>query len=305
MINKDCPGPESADAGTTDNCKGCPNQNICSSKEQVKKDLTKINDNLKDIKSKFLILSGKGGVGKSTVAANLAYTFLKKDLEIGVLDLDITGPSIPKILGVEREIVHSSNSGWSPVWVQENLCCMSIGFLSQPDQAILWRGPKKNGLIESFLEKVEWDVDVLIIDTPPGTSDEHLSIVSYLKESGITGAILVSTSSQESILDVTRELKFCKRVDIPIIGIVENMSSFTCKCGKISKIFSGNRVEKLAAEYNIKFLGSIPLDPKLGKSCDFGANFISQNPESPTSLAYQRILQQIDEVVKCTSSTKD
>jgi Mrp family chromosome partitioning ATPase len=304
-MNENCPGPESKDAGMNSNCKGCPNQSVCSSKQDLKKDLTKINDNLKEIKSKFLVLSGKGGVGKSTVTANLAYSFLKKDLEVGVLDLDITGPSIPKIMGVEKETVHSSNSGWSPVWVEDNLCCMSIGFLSDPDQAILWRGPKKNGLIESFLEKVEWDVDVLIIDTPPGTSDEHLSIVSYLKESGITGAILVSTSSQESILDVTRELKFCQRVNIPIIGIIENMSSFTCKCGKKSRIFSGNKVQKLAEEYNIKFLGSIPLDPKLGKSCDFGKNFLTNFPQSPVTFAYQKILEEIDEVVRSKGSTKD
>lgn len=287
-----CPGPTTENAGKSSACNGCPNQSMCSSSKE--KDLSKINLNLKDIKRKILVLSGKGGVGKSTVAANLAWSLSSRaEEDVGILDLDITGPSIPKIMGVEKEIVHSSNSGWTPVWIQDNLCSMSIGFLSDPDSAILWRGPKKNGLIEQFLSNVEWEVDTLIIDTPPGTSDEHLSIVSYLKDSGITGAILVSTSSSASILDVTRELKFCRKVGIRILGIIENMSMFKCKCGKEIQIFSSSKVKDLAQEYGIPFLGSIPLDPKLGESCDFGKNFISEFPESNISIIYKEIVDQV------------
>eukprot|EP00075_Anas_platyrhynchos_P036071 XP_027325324.1 cytosolic Fe-S cluster assembly factor NUBP1 isoform X4 [Anas platyrhynchos] len=149
---------------------------------------------------------------------------------VALLDIDICGPSIPKMMGLEGEQVHQSGSGWSPVYVEENLSVMSVGFLlSSPDDAVIWRGPKKNGLIKQFLRDVDWgEIDYLIIDTPPGTSDEHLSIVQYLGASHVDGAVIITTPQEVSLQDVRKEINFCHKVKLPIIGVVENMSGFIC-----------------------------------------------------------------------------
>ncbi|GMF05559.1 unnamed protein product [Ambrosiozyma monospora] len=182
-----CPGPESNDAGKADACAGCANKEICESlpKKGPDPDLPLINERLNDIEHKILVLSGKGGVGKSTFTSMLAWALASyEELEIGAMDLDICGPSLPKMLGCEKETVHASNSGWTPVYVADNLGMMSIQFmLPNEDSAIIWRGAKKNGLIKQFLKDVDWGrLDYLVIDTPPGTSDEHLSVTTYMKE---------------------------------------------------------------------------------------------------------------------------
>ncbi|CAG8782934.1 5644_t:CDS:2, partial [Acaulospora morrowiae] len=172
-----------------------------------------------------------------------------------------------------------SLSGWSPVYVQDNLGVMSIGFmLPDPDDAVIWRGPKKNGLIKQFLKDVDWgELDFILIDTPPGTSDEHLSISQYLKESGIDGAIIITTPQEVALQDVRKEIDFCRKVKIPILGVVENMSGFICpNCKGESIIFAPTTggAKKMAEECNIKYLGSIPLDPRIGKACDSGISFL-------------------------------
>lgn len=182
-----CPGTDSKDAGKSVACAGCPNQSICASAVPKPPDpaIDVIKERLSTVKHKILVLSGKGGVGKSTVTAHLAYGLSKdEDVRVGVLDVDICGPSIPIVMGLEGEQVHNSGSGWSPIYVQDNLSVMSTGFLlSSSKDAVIWRGPKKNGLIKQFLRDVDWDeMEYLIVDTPPGTSDEHLSIVQYLKK---------------------------------------------------------------------------------------------------------------------------
>jgi len=184
---EECPGSRSVDAGKASACAGCPNQSICASGKarQPDPDLSKIKESLSHIKHKILVLSGKGGVGKSTVACQLAYAFSENyTTNVGILDVDICGPSVPQIMGLVNEQVHSSGSGWSPVYIDDNLCVMSPGFLlSSPKDAVIWRGPKKNGLIKQFLRDVDWgSLDYLIIDTPPGTSDEHLSVVQFLAQ---------------------------------------------------------------------------------------------------------------------------
>src|SRR5687768_1309589 len=192
-----CPGPESERAGKADSCAGCPNQAICAAAtpKGPDPDIPVISARLKDVKHKILVLSGKGGVGKSTFTSLLAHAFATNpDNTVGIMDTDICGPSIPKMMGVENETIHVSGSGWSPVWVMDNLGVMSIQFmLPNRDDAVIWRGPKKNGLIKKFLKDVEWgEMDFLLVDTPPGTSDEHLSVNSFLKESGIDGAVMVT-----------------------------------------------------------------------------------------------------------------
>ena len=218
------------------------------------------------------------------------------NLQTGIMDVDICGPSIPTILGIASEQVHASSSGWSPVYVQDNLGVMSVGFmLPSSKDAVMWRGPKKNGLISQFLKDVDWGaLDYLVIDTPPGTSDEHLSIVTYLKESGIDGAVVITTPQEVALQDVRREIDFCRKVGIPVIGLVENMSGFVCpNCKNESQIFkpSTGGGRKLAQDMGVDFLGAVPLDPRIGKSADYGISFLDEYPDSPASIAYLDIIE--------------
>uniref|UniRef100_A0A1B0CDG1 Cytosolic Fe-S cluster assembly factor NUBP1 homolog n=1 Tax=Lutzomyia longipalpis TaxID=7200 RepID=A0A1B0CDG1_LUTLO len=299
-----CPGVESQDAGKASACAGCPNQNLCATGQAAgAKDayISVVTERLRDVRHKLLVLSGKGGVGKSTMTYLLTRTMAqaRPESNFSVLDIDICGPSQPRVFGVADEQVHQSGSGWSPVYVDENLSVMSIGFLlGSPDDAIIWRGPKKNGMIKQFLGDVDWgELDWLIVDTPPGTSDEHLSAVSFLENSrnGLA-AVIVSTPQELSLLDVRKEINFCRKLRIPIVGVVENMAGFVCpSCTKESTIFPAKSggAEKMAQDMEIPFLGRIPLDPKLARCCDQGKDFLAEHPESSAVKASQDITQKI------------
>ena len=228
--NESCPGTNAEAAGRAAACAGCPNQQACATAPKgVDPDVVAVAERLRDVKHKILVLSGKGGVGKSTFASQLAYGLAAhSETDVGLLDIDICGPSAPIMFHQQGADVHKSNSGWQPVYVTENLAVMSIGFLlPNPDDAVVWRGPRKNGLIKQFLKDTEWGaLDFLVVDAPPGTSDEHLSIVQYLKHAGITGALIITTPQEVAMADVRKELSFCKKVNVPVIGVVENMSGF-------------------------------------------------------------------------------
>ncbi|KAF8919568.1 P-loop containing nucleoside triphosphate hydrolase protein [Mucidula mucida] len=296
-----CPGTESELAGKSDACAGCANQDVCASGVTKGPDpaLPLIKQRMSNVRRKILVLSGKGGVGKSTFTAQLAWAFAAdEDTQTGIMDVDICGPSIPTILGIASEQVHASSSGWSPVYVQDNLGVMSVGFmLPSSRDAVMWRGPKKNGLISQFLKDVDWgDLDYLVVDTPPGTSDEHLSVVQYLKESGIDGAVLVTTPQEVALQDVRREIDFCRKVGVRMLGIVENMAGFVCpNCKGESQIFKPTTggAKRLAEETGLELLGSVPLDPRIGKSADFGISFIDEYPDSPATAAYLDIIDRI------------
>lgn len=227
--NEGCVGPASEAAGKASACAGCPNQAKCASGEarEVDPALAQVQDKMAGVKHKILVLSGKGGVGKSTFSSQLAFSLARRGFQVGLLDVDICGPSIPRMLGLVGMEVHQSASGWSPVYVEDNLAVMSIGFmLPTTDDAVIWRGPRKNGLIKQFLTDVVWsELDYLIIDTPPGTSDEHISLVQLLKTSHVDGAIVVTTPQEVSMADVRKELNFCRKTQLPVLGIVENMHS--------------------------------------------------------------------------------
>ncbi|KAI9668078.1 MAG: cytosolic Fe-S cluster assembly factor nbp35 [Bathelium mastoideum] len=300
-----CPGPESQLAGKGDACAGCPNQQICATAPKgPDPDIPIITSRLSGVKHKILILSGKGGVGKSTFTSMLAHAFATEpESLVGVMDTDICGPSIPKMMGVEQETIHVSGQGWQPVWVTENLGVMSVQFmLPNRDDAVIWRGPKKNGLIKQFLKDVDWgELDYLFIDTPPGTSDEHLSVNALLKESGVDGAVLVTTPQEVALLDVRKELDFCKKAGIKVLGIVENMSGFVCpKCTNSSQIFKASTggAQRLAKETNIPFLGAVPLDPRIGMSCDFGESFFDGFPDSPACAALRSVMERVEAEVQ-------
>ncbi len=231
----------------------------------------------------------------------LAHAFAANDATtVGIMDTDICGPSIPKMMGVEAETIHVSNAGWSPVWVADNLSVMSVQFmLPSRDDAVIWRGPKKNGLIKQFLKDVEWGpLDYLLVDTPPGTSDEHLSVNSYLKESGVDGAVVVTTPQEVSLLDVRKEIDFCRKAGIKVLGVVENMAGYVCPgCKHTNRVFKATTggARQLAKETGIPFLGAVPLDPRIGMACDYGESFFDNYPDSPACAALQAVVKRVQE----------
>ncbi len=265
----------------------------CEEREQVKREIA-LKLNLGAIKKKLLILSGKGGVGKSTVSSNLAAGLSSKGYKVGLLDIDIHGPNIPNMFGLEGFAPMITDLGIMPIVYSENLKLISIGFfLEQRDTAVVWRGPIKHRMIENFLTDVRWgELDFLVVDSPPGTGDEIISIVQVLDK--VDGAIIVATPQDVALADVRRTVKFCKDAAIPIVGIVENMSGFICPhCGKTVEIFKSGGAEKLAEAYKIPFLGRIPLDPSVVMSGDEGKPFMLFNPDSELAKAFSKIIDKV------------
>ncbi|XP_002160567.1 cytosolic Fe-S cluster assembly factor NUBP2 homolog isoform X1 [Hydra vulgaris] len=249
------------------------------------------------IKHIYLVLSGKGGVGKSTVATQIALGLVNEGKKVGILDVDLCGPSVPHMLNLKGKDVHQCSEGWVPVYTDElqQLAVMSIAFLlKNENDAVVWRGPKKNAMIKQFVSDVYWkDVEYLIIDTPPGTSDEHITTVECLQSLHPDGAILVTTPQNVATADVRREITFCRKTGIKIIGIVENMSGFVCPtCSECSNLFSSGGGEALAEYADIPFLGNIPIDPSLSAALEKGENFMNSK-DSPTFDAIMRIIKKL------------
>lgn len=222
---------------------------------------------LNQVKHILLVLSGKGGVGKSSVTTQLALSLANEGKKVGVLDIDLTGPSLPRMFGLEGKQVHQSSAGWIPVYTDNSkrLCIMSIGFLlNDRGDSVVWRGPRKTAMIRQFLKDVVWgDLDYLIIDTPPGTSDEHIVVAEELKNARPDGAILVTTPQEVATADVRKELNFCQKVGFKILGVVENMSGYICPhCSECINVFSSGGGKTLADQYDVPFLGSVPIDPQ-------------------------------------------
>mgnify|MGYP004701200503 FL=1 len=294
-----CPGTESEQAGRDSACEGCPNQEICQSRPKgPDPDIPLITEALKDIRHKVLILSGKGGVGKSTFTSLLAALIAdaEVDKQFGMIDIDFCGPSLARIAGVQNEQCFGRDAKWTPVYAESNLGVMSIShMLPTTDQPVIWRGDKKTGLIKQFLTNVDWGeegLDMLFVDTPPGTSDEHISLAQYLKPSGGYGALIVTTPQEVALQDVRKQIDFCQKAGIPIFGIVENMAGFVCpSCGGKSDIFvagtGGGRA--LAEETGVPFMGSVPLDPRVGMCADSGKDFLTDYSASPATLAIKNV----------------
>lgn len=260
-------------------------------------------NHLSSVKHVIIVLSGKGGVGKSTMAVQIALGLHAQGNKVGILDVDLCGPSIPKMFNLEGRDIHQCPEGWLPVYVdnEQRIGVMSIGFLLQDtNDAVVWRGPKKNAMIKQFLSDVYWkDTDYLIIDTPPGTSDEHITTMESLREFNPDGAILVTTPQAVSVGDVRRELTFCRRAHIPVLGIVENMSGYVCPhCSECTNIFSKGGGESLAKETNLPFLGSVPIDRQLTLTLDEGKNFMEANSGSPAAQAILKMVQTLTAVDK-------
>ena len=260
-----------------------------------------IHNRMSFIDRKILIMSGKGGVGKSTVTVNLANALLKKGYTVGVLDTDIHGPNIAKMFGCEGAILQSNELGTSmiPVSPRAGLKIVSLSFaLSDPDQAIIFRGPMKLSVIKQFLADVEWGtLDYLLIDSPPGTGDEQLAVCQSVPD--LTGAIVVTTPQQVAVLDARKSLNFARQLDVEVLGLVENMSYLICPdCGKHIPVFGTDGGKNLCVEQNIPFLGGIPMELGLQQDEDLGVNWIEKNPESESAKAFMAIADHIHSTVK-------
>ncbi|KAK3098419.1 hypothetical protein FSP39_019274 [Pinctada imbricata] len=258
-----------------------------------------VDTRMKVVKHKIIILSGKGGVGKSTFCSLLSLSLAKcqSTNKVGVVDLDICGPSIPKLLAVEGIPITDSPYGWKPlISPHDGIKVMSVGSMLPSDSsAITFRGPRKTGLIKRFLKDTFWGkLDYLLFDTPPGTSDEHMTIVKLLKNVNPDGAVIVTTPQDVALDTIRREINFCKKMGVKIIGIVENMSNFVCPCcEEITSLFPSQGVKKLADSYNVPYLGQLPMDPRVAMCSEQGENAMNKYPDSHVVNSLQNIVQQI------------
>jgi len=259
-----------------------------------------LRDRLAHIKHKIVVLSGKGGVGKSTVAVNLAMSLSLAGRRVGLLDIDLHGPSVPRLLNLGREAIEVLDGAIRPARV-DGLKVMSMGFLLHSDeQAVIWRGPLKAGVIKQFLKDVEWgSLDYLVVDCPPGTGDEPLSIAQLLAEAtpgsqGDMNAVIVTTPQELSLLDVRKSINFCRQLDLPVVGVIENMSGFVCpSCGAATAVFGAGGGERMATTMGVPFLGRIPLDPRLVQAGDDGEVFVQRYARSETAKAFGRAIRPI------------
>jgi Mrp family chromosome partitioning ATPase len=236
------------------------------------------------------VLSGKGGVGKSTVAVNLAMGLSLAGKKVGLLDVDIHGPSIPTMLGLEGSQVMEGDGELIPVEL-DGMKVISLGFLlNGQDDAVIWRGPMKANVIVQFIRDVAWgDLDYLIVDSPPGTGDEPLTVCQTLE--GADGAVIVTTPQKVAAVDVRKSISFCRQINLPVLGVIENMSGFVCpKCGEITNVFKSGGGKMMADDMGVPFLGSVPIDPQIAEAGDSGMAFLEQYAESATAKLFNSIL---------------
>ena len=248
-------------------------------------------ERVKGIKNIIAVASGKGGVGKSTTAVNLALALKEEGANTAILDADIYGPSIPRMLGLEGKPDSEDGKTLEPK-VGHGLQAMSIGLLVEEDTPMIWRGPMVTQALEQLLTDTNWkDIDFLIIDLPPGTGDVQLTLCQKIP---VSGAVIVTTPQDISLIDARKGLKMFEKVEVPVLGVIENMSSFICpECGNMESIFGEGGGEQLAQENGVKLLGELPLQKQIREEMDKGTPTVSQNPESPTSMAFREIARKM------------
>lgn len=258
----------------------------------------RLKEKMAKVKHPLIVMSGKGGVGKSTVAVNLAYALSLSGNSVGILDIDLHGPNIAKMLGIEKQSLYNFEFGIQPVEVSDNLKAVSVALTGyNSDQPIIWRGPMKAAVIRQFLADVNWgDLDYLVIDSPPGTGDEPLSACQLIPN--VTGIIIVTTPQDVAILDAKKSVSFAKEIKIPVVGIIENMSGFVCPhCHGEVDIFKKGGGEKAAQELKVPFLGRVPFEPEFVEFGDKGTPFVSFQHKSKSAESFVKIVAKIKEFV--------
>ena len=263
------------DTCSTDDCaakSARPNE-----KPEDFEDRQALHSRLCKIKHKVIVMSGKGGVGKSMVAVNLAVSLAGEGKKVSLLDVDIHGPSIPIMMGLEGAKIQAIDKTILPVNL-DGMQVMSIGFLLRNrEDAVIWRGPMKMGIIKQFLKDVEWgEQDYLVIDSPPGTGDEPLSVCQLIED--LDGAVIVTTPQETATVDVRKSINFCRQLNLKVLGVIENMSGFICPgCGKVTNIFNAGGGERMAREMDVPFLGRIPVDPRIAEAGDEGVPYMRKH----------------------------
>lgn len=274
-------------------CDTCAQKGSCKDQSKDKECAA---ERMVRVKHKIIIASGKGGVGKSTVSVNLAKALKIRGYRVGLLDADITGPNIPKLLGIEDQRMKQGSEGIKP-GIADGIKVASMALiLSTKDSAVVWRGPMKMAAIKQFIQDVDWgDLDFLLIDLPPGTSDEPLSVVQLIPD--LSGAVIVTTPQEVSLLDSRKAVNMIKGMKVPVLGIIENMSGLCCPhCGETINIFNVGGGKKTAEEMEVPFLGAIPIDPEVSALGDSGVTFVER--KSPAGTCFREIVDKLLEMIR-------
>ena len=283
------------------NCEHCAH-----AAEEQNSPVCQISKNLKDVKNAIVVMSGKGGVGKSTVAVNLAAAFAAAGEKVGLLDVDVHGPSVVEMLSLRGATLMATEDGRIAPVESCGIKVMSVGLaVSDPDAAVIWRGPMKIGVIQQFLSQVDWgSLDWLIVDVPPGTGDEPLTVCQALP--GALGAVVVTTPQRVAAADVSRSLAFCDSLAFPVAGIVENMAGFVCPhCGERVEVFGVGGAKALSEKYDAPVLGRIPLDPAVCASGDAGRPFALSQSSSPVSKAFAEVVSALEDLARKRAAASD
>ena len=291
------PRKKKAEEECNNECESCKTASTCSSAKKEQSGLPP--KAAIDVQHVIMILSGKGGVGKSTVSVNLAYALSAHGKKVGLLDLDMHGPNIPKMLGIEDHKLAVMDGKIAPVCITGNLSAISMAFLL-PDTStpVIWRGPMKMAAIQQFLGEVNWGpLDYLVVDLPPGTGDEALTIAQLAPN--VRGAVIVTTPQDVATLDARKSAKFIEKLGLPVIGVIENMSGMLCPhCGGEIDLFGKGGGKKIAEELHVPFLGSIPLDIEMRKAGDEGRPFIIRRGDSPTWKSVDKVMEELIRVIE-------
>lgn len=277
---------------------GCQGQGCQGKDAESEKKMRAIAENealkrrMSKIKHKIMVISGKGGVGKSTVSANIAIALAMEGMKVGILDIDFHGPSIPTLLNLEGKKVQHDGESLLPIELSDGVKVISLGFFLKDDaDAVIWRGPMKMNVIKQLLTEVKWgELDYLIMDFPPGTGDEPLSVAQLIPDGD--GAIVVTTPQNLSTIDVRKSITFCRKLNWPVLGVIENMSGFVCpECKSVIDIFKSGGGEKMAAEMGVPFLARIPIDPLIVEASDTGNPFVYHHSNSEVAKAFTKAVQ--------------
>ncbi len=268
-------------------------------KEQMEMQDREIKDTLHHIENKLLVMSGKGGVGKSSVAAHLAVALAQRAYHVGLMDVDLHGPSIPRMLGLKGSPLPGGHGGkMQPVKYLPTMEVMSIEvLLGDKDAATIWRGPLKGGVIRQFISDIDWmDLDYMVIDSPPGTGDEPLTVAQNIPDAK---AVIVTTPQEVSLADVRKSINFCRQVNMEILGIIENMSGLRCPhCGKVIDLFNSRGGELTAKKENLRLLGTLPIEPEVVRSGDTGTMSVLGNDQLPFTQAFDEIVNQVERLTR-------